>query len=300
LDAYYDQATADVTRGIASMGYIVPDFQHTGHILTEDVRYQKFDLSTQEFDLDRVSLSSYLFRNWEGNVTNTFGHTIFQEYLDNVTPGAIIGPDDTGDVVLSFLSGGLTYDQRDSALSATEGYRIAFDYALASQAIGSDADYFSFASKGQKLFPFHLGQHQFQFALRSKLAGSWTYGDTDVIPISQRYYLGGRTSVRGFRENSLGPRALDGAVIGGDTLFLASSELSYFFTDTLSLLSFFDAGNVYLMDDDFDLGNTRESIGLGLRYSSPIGPIGIDLGHPLDEREGEPSVRLHFVIGNQF
>ncbi|RME61720.1 MAG: outer membrane protein assembly factor, partial [Candidatus Dadabacteria bacterium] len=80
------------------------------------------------------------------------------------------------------------------------------------------------------------------------------------------------------------------------------TELNYKVTESIGIHLFFDAGNVYLrgFKGGVNLSNTRESVGIGLRYNSPIGPIGLDIGHPLDERSGEPSVRVHFVIGSRY
>jgi outer membrane protein insertion porin family len=113
-------------------------------------------------------------------------------------------------------------------------------------------------------------------------------------------YLGGRTTVRGFRENSLGPRGEDGAVIGGDTMLATKTQFQYLATDSLNTHLFFDMGNVWLRHRDFELADIRKSVGIGFQYLSPIGPIGFDVGRPLDEKSGEPSVRVHFSVGSMF
>ena len=106
--------------------------------------------------------------------------------------------------------------------------------------------------------------------------------------------------MRGFREDSLGPKGDQGGVIGGDVTILNNLELRYYYSDQWMLLSFFDAGNVFLQDQGIDLGDLRTSVGLGFRYLSPLGPLGIDVGHPLDEQSGESSVRVHFSFGTAF
>jgi outer membrane translocation and assembly module TamA len=139
-------------------------------------------------------------------------------------------------------------------------------------------------------------------AVASHLASAWTYGPTEEIPISQRYYLGGRNTVRGYGENELGPRGTEGSVLGGDVLFCNNFELRYLVADNTSLHTFFDAGNVYLrnFDNGVDLGELRYGTGLGVRYLSPIGPIGFDVGHPVPERSGERTIRVYFTIGTIF
>jgi outer membrane protein insertion porin family len=83
-------------------------------------------------------------------------------------------------------------------------------------------------------------------------------------------------------------------------MLAAKTQFQYLADDALSTHLFLDAGNVWLRHSDFDLADIRRSIGVGFQYLSPIGPIGFDVGHPLDEKSGEPSVRLHFSVGSMF
>lgn len=106
--------------------------------------------------------------------------------------------------------------------------------------------------------------------------------------------------MRGFRENSLGPLGSDGAVIGGDTLLAAKTQFQYLLFDSFSTHLFMDLGNVFLRHESFELSDIREGVGGGFQYRSPIGPIGFDVGHPIDRQEGESSVRVHFSVGSVF
>jgi outer membrane protein insertion porin family len=120
------------------------------------------------------------------------------------------------------------------------------------------------------------------------------------IPITQRFYLGGRTTVRGFKENSLGPLGDNGAVIGGDTLLMEKNQFQYLVTDSFSTHTFVDIGNVFLRHESFDLADLRSSTGFGFQYISPIGPIGFDVGYPLDRKPNEDVYRIHFSVGSTF
>ena len=78
------------------------------------------------------------------------------------------------------------------------------------------------------------------------------------------------------------------------------TQFQYLADDSLSTHLFFDIGNVFLRHyGDYD-NSLRRSVGVGFQYLSPIGPIGFDVGCPLDERPGEPSVRVHFSVGSMF
>lgn len=299
-DLYYDPREQDISQGIAGFVYTHPNFYGSDYTLTEDVRYQKLETSAQEFDLDRSSLASYFYRNFTEEFTFSLGHTILDENLENVTPGAIIGEFDEGNVRLGFISGFLTLDERDLPLNPSRGYALNFDYKIANRGLGSQADFYSLGTRASYIHPFEKLDNRFSFAANTRIAGSWTYSDTDEIPISQRYYTGGRLSIRGFRENALGPRGDDGAVIGGDSLFANNFEFRFLAADNTSLHTFFDAGTVFLRERSFSFNDIRTSVGVGIRYLSPIGPIGFDIGHPLDEQSGEPSVRFHFNIGSNF
>ena len=298
-DLYYDPRISDISQGAATFRYTDPFVFDSDFTLTEDLRFQKLDLSTYEFDLDRISLASYFSRSWDSGLAFSLGHTIFEESLENVSPDAILGPLDTGTVDLSFLSGRFTYDRRDNPLNPQSGYSVSLDYQFSSEAILSDANFYSTGVRISTVRPFS-NFSRFSLAASSRAAAAWTFGETDSIPISERYYAGGRNSVRGFRENSLGPRGVMGSVIGGDTYIVNNIELRYRLTDTVALHTFFDSGSVFLRDQSFSIDDFRTSTGTGVRYLSPIGPIGIDIGVPIDERSGEPSFRVHFSIGSNF
>ena len=300
IDAYVDENSGEINQGFAALRYSDPNLIAESFRFTEDLRFQRIDIDYQEFDLDRVSATTALYRSFASGTTLSLGHTILQEDLNNVSPGARIGDNDSGIVDLSFLWTTLTYDRRNDLINPTAGFSTSADVRVANRSIGSDAQYVSTTGKLSWLFPFDFLDDQLILASNTALGAAWTYGDSDTIPISQRYYLGGRTTVRGFRENSLGPRGFDGSVIGGDTLALQNVELRYLFNDAISLHGFVDVGSVFLRDDSFSRSGLRESSGFGLRFLSPIGPIGFDLGFPLDERPGEPSVRFHFTIGSSF
>jgi outer membrane protein insertion porin family len=221
--------------------------------------------------------------------------------LFNVSQDAIINSDlDDGSVRLSFLSAIAKLDNRDDPLLPQSGYTLTLEPKLSLIALGSQADFASLRGRATKIIPLEALSPRWSVGLGAIGGISQAFGSTEDIPITQRFYLGGRTTVRGFRENALGPRGENGSIIGGDTLLGGKSELQYMMADSFSTHLFLDAGNVFLRERDFSLGDIRTSTGIGFQYLSPIGPIGFDVGHPLDEKSGEPSVRVHFSVGSAF
>lgn len=313
LDAYVNSPTGEsISKGVASMKYVQPSLLGSRYSLTEDLRYQKFNSSTQEFDLERTGLVSGIYRAWNNGVSLTAGHTISYETLNNVSPDAILSDLDAESLYLGFLSQTLQYDHRDNPLNPSRGYTLSLDHHIAAPFFGSDATFDELSGRISYIYPFLIGDTHFAFAHSLRLGTGWTFGATEYIPISQRYYLGGRNSIRGYKENSLGPRGASGSVIGGDSLAQNTFEFQYHPSEFASINLFLDAGNVYLRNFDQKANGVPSSIreeddalfqystGLGLRYLSPIGPIGLDIGFPINGRETDDPWRVHFNIGTNF
>lgn len=299
-DIYYQIDTNDITQGIASIRYGDPAFLDSNLRLSEDLRYQKIDTSTLPYDLDRFSLASYFFRPNENNWDWTAGHTILEEDLSRVKQDVILSDLDKDVVTLSFLSGTISYDNRDDPLVPAKGFLLSSDYKISSDFIASDANFFAIGGRASFLIPFSITSHHFMWAVNSQLATARPFDDTSDIPISQRYFLGGGSSIRGFAENSLGPKGTEGNPIGGDFLIANNLELRYAVMESLWAQTFVDAGNVYLQDENIKLSDIRTSAGVGIRFISPIGPIGVDIAKPIDIKAGEREVRVHFSIGANF
>lgn len=306
VDTYFDQPNINpsgsglISQGFTSFRYADPSLLDSDYGLTEEVRYQRQELTTQEFNLDRLLLGSYLLRQFDSDFTVSAGHSLVFDNLQDVTPGAIISKLDDGSVRLSFLSSVMKLDRRNDPLLPQSGYTLSLEPKLSLVGMGSQANFASAIARSTAIVPLSWlsARYSLGLGLSGGLAQPW--GDTDEIPITQRMYLGGRTTVRGFRENSLGPRGADGAVIGGDSMIATKTQFQYLADDSLSTHIFFDMGNVWLRHEDFELTDIRKSIGVGFQYLSPIGPIGFDVGRPLDEKSGEPSVRVHFSVGSMF
>jgi outer membrane protein insertion porin family len=307
LDSYFDQVQANsgiagnsISQGFSSLRYLNPKFMGSYLVFTEEFRFQRQELATQEFDQDRLSASTYWFKQFSSGRSLFAGHTLLQDTVDNVSPDAVISDLDTGSVRLSFLGATANLDRRNDPLLPKSGYTFTLEPRLASRVIGSEADYASITARATTIIPFDPVVSGFSLGLGLRGGVAQPFGSTEEIPITQRFYLGGRTSVRGFRENSLGPRGDQGSVIGGDTLVMGSSQLQYLLGNSVSTHLFLDAGTVYLRERSISPSDLRYSTGVGFQYLSPIGPVGIDVGHPLNERDGEPSFRLHFSVGSTF
>jgi outer membrane protein insertion porin family len=106
--------------------------------------------------------------------------------------------------------------------------------------------------------------------------------------------------VRGFGQNDLGGVTLEGDSLGGQAVAILNQELRFPIWKSLQGGAFWDAGNAWLTSDEFDLGDLRQSVGLGLRYVFPFGPLRVEYAWILGRRPGEPRGRFVFGLGHAF
>jgi outer membrane protein assembly factor BamA len=106
--------------------------------------------------------------------------------------------------------------------------------------------------------------------------------------------------VRGFEQNALGPTTEAGDSLGGQAVLVLNQELRFPIFRNLKGGAFWDAGNVWLTAGELDAGDLRHSVGAGLRYIFPFGPIRVEYAWILGRREGEPTGRLVFGLGHAF
>ncbi|MGZ8190069.1 MAG: outer membrane protein assembly factor BamA [Methylococcaceae bacterium] len=146
---------------------------------------------------------------------------------------------------------------------------------------GSDLDYYKVSYKHQHYFPL---AKDFTFRLHGEVAYGDGYGDTDGLPFFENYFAGGTGSVRGYKNNTLGPLDSNGNPLGGSTKIIGNAELFFpvpFLSDIKSvrLGTFFDAGTV---NDGFDIGNMRYSAGISGEWLSPFGALSVSAAVPLN------------------
>ncbi|HKP86933.1 MAG TPA: translocation/assembly module TamB domain-containing protein [Blastocatellia bacterium] len=208
---------------------------------------------------------------------------------------------------LGLFSAGLTRDTRNSALNPTKGQLISFEHSVAARPFGGNEAFNKFFTNYQRYYQLSpttpgLRDTVLAFASRIGLAapfnirGSGPGGTiTEVdrqLPISQRFFAGGATTLRGFRFEQAGPQGIleprnaeelpTLVPLGGDAMVVLNFELRYPLTKQLRLVPFYDFGNVFRKVSDIDLSGMTHTIGLGLRLNTPIGPVGIDYGYLLN------------------
>jgi translocation and assembly module TamA len=123
--------------------------------------------------------------------------------------------------------------------------------------------------------------------------GAMTVGNFDALPPDLRFFAGGDRSIRGFDYHEIGEVNANGIVIGGKYLTVASAEYEFYFRDAWGAAVFVDAGDAFSDSLSLNVG-----AGVGLRWRSPVGPIRIDVGFPVQSTlPAQDSWRLHIQLG---
>ena len=139
-----------------------------------------------------------------------------------------------------------------------------------------------------------------RFVLAGRLkAGAVLGAGVAGLPVDTRFYSGGGGSVRGYSYQGIGPRADDGTPLGGTSLVEASIEARYAWRPKIGFVAFLDAGNVST-DQFSDFGEARYGAGIGVRYTTPAGPIRLDVAAPLNPTDYDDPVQIYISIGQAF
>ena len=192
----------------------------------------------------------------------------------------------------------VTYDDTDSKLDPTRGFRLNASAAGFPTFLGSSLDLVQAKARASAYYALDSDQ---RFVLAGRIGlGAMSGPELADIPANWRFYAGGGGSVRGYAYNSLGPTLPWGAVVGGRSLFEASAELRVKVTDTIGIVPFFDIGNAFASTFPNFSEPLYSSVGLGLRYYTSIGPIRVDVAFPVERRAGSGPVAVYVSIGQAF
>ncbi len=207
---------------------------------------------------------------------------------------------EVGKNTVSSLTFHLTRDTRDSAFNPTKGLLLGATTEVAGGFLGGDKDFTRFEGRGSYNIPLLFGS-VLEFRLKGGVVEA--FGDSDYVPIFERYFAGGAYSIRGYNERRVGP--IDPVTedpIGGEALVVGNIEYTIPLVDFIKLAGFFDTGNVWASVDDFGEGDFKSGAGLGLRVRTPIGPINLDYGYPLNDEPGEEARqgKFYFSVSRGF
>lgn len=197
----------------------------------------------------------------------------------------------------SSIAGIFVQDKRDNPLEPQKGYFYSTSLEYASKALKSEQEFLKFYSQ----FQFYYGVFDlFTIAISSRLGMIESFREDGFVPINFRFFAGGSKTFRGAELDKLGP-VYNGIPLGGKGLFVNNIEFRIPIYGNFSIVAFYDVGNVFrkvsyiINGSDYD-----HAIGIGFRYSTPIGPIAFDIGNLLKARPDEKKYLYFLSIGHSF
>jgi outer membrane protein assembly factor BamA len=214
---------------------------------------------------------------------------------------------------LSTVSATWIRDTRDKPLDASKGFYETLDLGITPSALGSNTNFARFLGQAAYYRPFKgtVFANRFTLGLEKPFAGN-------DVPTSERFFSGGETTLRGFPINGAGPQRTVPACtdpnnpatcvnlqvpVGGDQLFIFNSEFRFplGIKKGLGAVVFYDGGNVYSrINFPGFLSNYSNTIGVGLRYATPVGPVRFDVGRNLNPVPGLSATQYYITLGQAF
>ncbi len=187
-------------------------------------------------------------------------------------------------------------DTRNRAVFATRGGSKRLSGIITVP--GSDLEFYKLSYNQEQYFPISTNTTLY---LNADFGYGDSYGDADSLPFFENYYAGGKGSVRGFTDNTLGPRDIFDDPIGGSVKLVGNAEFIFpvpFMPDNKSvrMSTFVDAGNVY--DDEIDVGELRYSVGVSAKWLSPFGALSFSLAMPINDGEDDEVQTFQFAFGS--
>lgn len=197
----------------------------------------------------------------------------------------------------SGLTPRLTRNTIDNPLNPTEGSNQSISFEATG--LGGNEEYWLADFRNRMYFPmFDTEAGKWVFSWNFRVSYGETY-DGSEFPLFRRFFPGGINSIRGFENRTLGPKDSQGNEFGGSKQLINNLELIFPLYSSAGLkgVLFYDTGEAFNDDDSIDFGELRQAFGYGIRWISPLGPIRVEIGYPIDRESGEDSVVTLFSFG---
>jgi len=316
---------ADFIQQRAVINYVEP----WAFGLPIDLRFIPFVESKQEVSFKRQSYGGTV--SFDKNLAKELKFTLQYRYSRdhyNIYAGASLPPDELDRVNIGSITPGLILDLRDDPFNPTRGSIHSLTFEDAAQSLGSQVQFVKATASSSWFFsPYRV----IVFALSARGGIAKEFGDSTLVPLGERFYLGGISTNRGYRQDEVGvlhvvkdssgnyivasdsTLSATGDPIGGNVMLLTNVETRIALPAHLGLVFFLDGGNVWTTPGTVNLTEMKFSVGAGIRYNTPVGPLRLDWGYklrPIDVRYAntvDPNINVHespyeiqFTLGNAF
>jgi outer membrane protein assembly factor BamA len=275
----------------AALTYFIPQFVSNDKLSLTTTALIDLSNDIRTFSSDRREVSMQLGQQVSRALTVQY-RLVFRHVSETnlkINPllvPILAQPETVGLAEVSFIE-----DRRDDPTDAHHGVYTTLDLGYAPQMLGSQTQ---FARGLVRNSTYHALGRNLVFARSTQFGAIARTGGHPSIPLPERLYSGGSTSIRAFPDFQAGPRDLvTGFPLGGNALFINNFELRFpLYGDNLGGVIFQDAGNVYASATDISLRFRQQNLqdfnymvqdaGFGIRYRTPIGPLRVDLSFSPD------------------
>jgi outer membrane protein insertion porin family len=325
------RASASSTERTASATYLEP-WVLGYHLEGRLVVYNQF-LDRLSYNLTTAGTTAGLGKNLTPTVKGTLQ---YQYEIDSYQNGVELLPEDRR-VNIGSVTPSLYWDTRDNPFSPTSGFINGLAIQDAATSLGSQIEFIKTTVQSSWYFPI---TRWLVAAVSARAGVSERFGATqtepstggtqspDLLPPNERFFLGGRTTVRGYQQDELGivpTKCHDGEACatiipndtnsgvdftGGNAMLLFNGELRIYLPGNFGLVLFNDRGNVFRLSSQVDINLIKSTVGAGVWYGTPAGPLRLDYGYKLNREKNlcpscsvvvkESPGEFHFTLGFAF
>lgn len=190
-----------------------------------------------------------------------------------------------------------TWDRRDSFFYPQDGFKFVFEPEMVGYFLGGPNSYIQLQSSLSTFWKLFRGV---VFAHNMNGAIAFQQNEDEIIPYTHRFFLGGNSSIRGFRQRELGPTDGSGVPLGGNLRLYTNFELRFPIYEILGGSAFLDIGNLWATVDEAAANEVEKAVGFGITIDTPIGPARIDYGIPLGAEHANKKGQVHIAIAYAF
>ncbi len=260
---------------------------------TQAGAFNEFD---EETLVGTIGFEKRLSAVWKGVVLYEYKDT----EISNVKPGVTLTNQDVGKLIIASINPSFIRDTRDDPFNPTLGSIHVTTLRTGAQTLGSEVQLVKITHQSSLFFS---PTPKVTFALSVRGGGGKKFGETTIIPLSERFFSGGRSTVRGYAQNKLGIEGEtinNGLPTGGNAVLVFNEEMRIALYKSFGTVLFFDHGNVWREFNEIKLSEIKSTTGIGFRYNTPVGPFRIDWGYKLNREGSESPSEFQFMLGHAF
>lgn len=266
--------------------------------------HDKFSDSGYDYDETRTGGALRLGKEITDELSTSLRYNLEEVKIGSVSDNASQAlKDEQGKNTLSRLEWSVAWDTRDNRFSPKDGWLTGFSLENAGGFMGGDKNFVKGYVHGSY---YHGIIDRVILELRGRVGMVESYGSSDTVPVYERFFAGGATTIRGYDQRAVGPRDSEERhiAVGGQSLLIGNAEVSFpVYKELIRGAVFYDIGTVGA--DKYDIfkntGDYKSGAGLGVRVRTPIGPVRLDYGYPLDDNHDDKRKgHFYFSVSHGF